>query len=110
MKTINKLSLGSFFYLVSSYAFVYADDKTQDVSSFVLKDPDKGLFETGSKVARGLFSAEWLVKGSAAIFAITCFVSAGNLARQGEYGRAAGAVVGGMIAALGAYFVSFVQK
>lgn len=108
MKNFKKLSVGSLVYLISS-AVLYAKDDTSS-SSFVLADPQNGLFEKGSKVAQGLFSAEWLIKGSAAIFAISCFVSAGNLARQGEYGRASGAVVGGMIAALGAYFVSFVQK
>ena len=112
MTKLNRFAIGNVFYLLSSHAMVFADEPAaQDVSSFTIKDPtSKSLFLDGSKVAQGVFSAEWLVKVSAALFAITCFISAGNLARQGEYGRAAGAVIGGIIAALGAYFVSFVQK
>ena len=107
----NSFKIASVLYLISSHAMVFAEDSgVSDGLGFVVKDPEKSLFGNASKVVQGVHSADWLVKVSAALFAITCFVSAGNLARQGEYGRAAGAVIGGIIAALGAYFVSMVQK
>ena len=79
-------------------------------ADYALKDPDaKSLFGADSKVVKGLYTIEWIVKAGAAIFAITCFISAGNMARQGHYGRAGGAVVGGVISAIGAYLVSTAQ-
>jgi hypothetical protein len=108
MKKLSKLSLASIVYLVSSYAVVYADDKTT-TGSFALQDPTTGLFDKSSKVIAGMFTAEWLIKGAAALFAISCFISAGNSARHGDYGKAVGAVIGGIISAIGAYLVSLSQ-
>ncbi len=76
---------------------------------FTLKDPEKGLFKAGTKVVDTVYTAEWLIQGGAGLFAITCFVGAANLSRQGNYGRAAGAVIGGIIASLGAYLVKISQ-
>ena len=97
MKTL----LASLVALVPSTA-LYAVD-------FAISDPANGLFDKTSKVAQTVFTAEWLIKGSAGLFAISCFVAAGNLARQGQYGRAGGAAVGGIIASIGAYLVSLSQ-
>ena len=81
-----------------------------DSNSYNLPDPtDKGLFKGTTKVVRGFFTAEWMIKGSAALFSIGCFISSGNLARQGHYGRAAGAAIGGIISSIGAYLVTQVQ-
>lgn len=76
---------------------------------FTIADPSKGIFDSASKVAQTMYTAEWIIKGGAGLFAISCFVSAGNLARQGQYGRAGGAVVGGIIASIGAYLVHLSQ-
>ncbi len=78
-------------------------------AEFALNDPAHGLFDKETKVIKGFYTIEWMVKGSAAIFAITCFVSAGNMARQGNYGRAVGAVIGGIISAIGGYLVATAQ-
>lgn len=104
MKKLGNLTVANLVYFASTT--LLADPSS---SSFVLQDPQKGIFENSSKVITGMFTAEWLVKGSAALFAITCFISAGNSARQGDYGRATGAVIGGIIAAIGAYLVSISQ-
>lgn len=79
-------------------------------ADFTIADPTKGLFGADSKVTQTMMTAEWIIKGSAGLFAISCFVSAGNLARQGQYGRAGGAVVGGIIASIGAYLVHLSQS
>ncbi|MCB9229699.1 MAG: hypothetical protein H6618_08820 [Deltaproteobacteria bacterium] len=80
-------------------------------ADYKLPDPDaKILFGADTKVARGLYTIEWIIKGSAGLFAIMCFVSAGNLARQGNYGRAAGAAIGGVISSIGAYLVATAQS
>lgn len=76
---------------------------------FTIADPNKGIFGADSKVAETMHTAEWIIKGSAGLFAISCFVSAGNLARQGQYGRAGGAVIGGIISSIGAYLVHLSQ-
>ena len=79
--------------------------------AFTISDPGSGLLlEKGSKVVSGVKSIEWLINMGAGLFAITCFISAGNLARQGQVGRAAGAAIGGVISVLGAYFVYSVTK
>ena len=76
---------------------------------FTIADPSKGIFGADSKVAQTMHTAEWIIKGGAGLFAISCFVSAGNLSRQGQYGRAGGAVLGGIIASIGAYLVHLSQ-
>lgn len=91
------------YLLLGSSAMLYADD-------FSITDPADGLFDKTSKVAKTVFTADWLIKMGAGLFAISCFVSAGNLARQGQYGRAGGAAVGGIIASIGAYLVNLSQS
>ena len=103
MKVISKNSVLALCTLALARSAAYAD-------SFTLADPDKGIFKSGTKVVDTVFTLEWLIKGGAGLFAITCFIGAGNLARQGNYGRAAGAVIGGIIASIGAYLVSISQK
>ncbi len=80
-------------------------------SSFKINDPTNSLlFDGNSKVVTGFKSVEWIIHMSAGLFAITCFITAGNYARQGQVGRAAGAAIGGVISVLGAYFVHSVAK
>lgn len=81
-----------------------------NAADFAIQDPSKGIFDTQSKVAQTMFSVEWIVKGGAGLFAISCFVSAANLARQGQYGRAGGAVIAGIISSIGPYLVSLSQS
>ncbi len=93
--------------VIFSSLIVSANVKATD---FTIADPTKGIFGADSKVTQTMHTAEWIIKGGAGLFAISCFVSAGNLARQGQYGRAGGAVVGGIIASIGAYLVHLSQS
>ncbi len=87
---------------MTASTLVYAVD-------FAISDPAKGIFGSDSKVIQTMYAAEWIIKGGAGLFAISCFVSSGNYARQGQYGRAGGAMVGGIIASIGAYLVHLSQ-
>ena len=95
---------------IGSFLWLLAAQKLMAAAEFSLNDPAHGLFDKETKVVKGFYTIEWMVKGSAAIFAITCFVSAGNMARQGNYGRAVGAVIGGVISAIGGYLVATAQS
>lgn len=98
MKKINAILLSSFF-LKPWIAF----------ADFVVTDPVGGLFDNTTKVSQGVKTVSWLINMSSGLFSIVCFISAGNYARQGNIGRASGAAIGGVIAALGAYFVTAVR-
>lgn len=101
MKKIDRLLLQTSLMFYSST--LWATDP------FKLVDPGANtMFH--DQVLKGMNTAEWVIKGSAGLFAISCFVGAGNYARQGNYGRAAGAVIGGVIASLGAYLVTLSQS
>ena len=92
---------------VSSFLFSTLANATD--GDFTIADPAKGIFGAGSKISQTMYTAEWIIKGGAGLFAISCFVSAGNLARQGQYGRAGGSVIGGIIASIGGYLVHLSQ-
>lgn len=79
-----------------------------DGQSFSIGDP-KGLFDKESTIGKGFVSADWMVTACSGLFAIVCFVSAGNYARQGHWGRSVGAFVGGIISAIGIYLVNQVR-
>lgn len=96
-KIINSL----FYFLLFTPFFALAE--------FTVSDPPDGLFDKASKVAQGFMTAGWAVKMSAGIFTMFCFISAGNYARRGDVGLTIGAVIGGILAVLGAYFVTAVQ-
>ncbi len=98
-----------FVAIISSFT-VSAIAKAVGSGDFTVADPTNGIFGTDSKVSQMMHTAEWIIKGGAGLFAISCFVSAGNLARQGQYGRAGGAVIGGIIASIGAYLVHLSQS
>ena len=108
---LQKFTVANVLYFLSSSVILLADEAAKTpAGDFKISDANSGLFDSGSKVVAGMHSAEWIIKGSAALFSISCFISAGNSARQGDYGRAAGAVIGGIIAAIGAYLVSLAQR
>ena len=94
---------------LSSLLSVLSFSSLAHALDFTIADPDNGIFDSASKITKTMHTAEWIIKGSAGLFAITCFVSAGNLARQGQYERAAGAAIGGIIASIGAYLVHLSQ-
>ena len=99
--TITTIFLWTMTVLITSAA--------EGSGSYELADPSKSLFGSETKVVKGFYTAEWMIKGSAALFSIGCFITSGNLARQGHYGRAAGAAIGGVISSLGAYLVGTSQ-
>lgn len=78
---------------------------------FAIKAPKEGgMFSKEGHISSLVYTSEWLVKGSAGLFAIVCFIGAGNYARQGHYGRAAGSLIGGVITSIGSYLVHFSQN
>lgn len=102
MKNLVKV-LSTAYFILGYKAFLLAEEFQIDAAT------SNQLFGEDHKIAKGMMSAEWLVKGGAGIFAITCFISSGNAARGGQYGRATGAFIGGLIAAMASYLVSFSQ-
>lgn len=98
--------------IVYSFAYWTMTAPVLLASEYKIPDPDakKILFGADTKVVKGFYTIEWFIKGSAGLFAIMCFISAGNSARQGNYGRAAGAAIGGVISSIGAYLVSTAQS
>ena len=107
MKTTNKVTQFIKYPLLS--VFLYSE-RLLAADDLTIPDPGTGaLFGADTKVVKGLMSIDMFVKAGTGIFALMCFISSANAARSGQYGRSAGAFLGGIIAALAGYLVTTVR-
>ena len=97
MKSVVKKSVKALAILAPSKVFA--------TESFELPTPTAGVFQEGGKVVQISQSVNWFIKAGGGAVALFCFISAGNAFRQGNYERAFGALVGGLVSALASYFV-----
>ena len=80
------------------------------LKAYSIGSPTGSLFSSADKPVQMMVFLDWAIRGSSGLFAIACFMSAGNYAREGHYGRCMGACIGGFIGALAVYFIDIVQK
>ena len=94
MKTkLQNINLSLYFLLLTISNRVFGSDS----DSFKLSNAPSGLIDHNDFVKNSFITAEYAVKGVAALFSVTCFIQSASYARSGRYANCVAALVGGVI-------------